>query len=152
MLHLEPADFFKGDYAMDGDKDQKTTEVRETNKVQGDTNITRQTVATSENVNERVVLQRIIYYFAGVIIALLAIRIIFQLLGANPSAPFVDFIYTVSGIFAWPFYGIFSYEPSYGRSVFEMSSLVAIIVYALVAMGLARLTTLTSSNSGSDEV
>ncbi len=137
---------------MDGDKDQKTTEVRETNKVQGDTNITRQTVATSENVNERIVLQRIIYYFAGVIIALLTIRIILQLLGANPSAPFVDFTYTVSGIFAWPFYGIFSYEPSYGRSIFEISSLVAIIVYALVAMGLARLTTLTSSDDGSDEV
>ncbi len=137
---------------MDGDKDQKTTEVRETNKVQGDTNITRQTVATSENVNERIVLQRIIYYFAGVIIALLTIRIILQLLGANPSAPFVDFTYGVSGLFAWPFYGIFSYEPTYGRSYFEISSLVAIIVYALVAMGLARLTTLTGSNDETDEV
>ena len=136
---------------MDGDKDQKTTEVRETNKVQGDTNIRRQTVATTEKVNERVVLQRIIYYFAGVIIALLAVRIILQLLGANQSAAFVDFIYAVSGMFAWPFYGIFSYEPSYGKSVFEISSVVAIIVYGLVAVGLAKLTTLTSSNT-SDEV
>ncbi len=135
---------------MDGDKNQKTTEVRETNKVQGDTNVTRQTVATSESVNERIILQRIIYYFAGVIIALLTIRIILQLLGANQTAPFVEFMYNLSGVFAWPFYGIFSYEPTFGRSVFEISSLVAIIVYALVAMGLARLTTLTSSDDDSE--
>jgi hypothetical protein len=40
--------------------------------------------------------------------------------------------------FVLPFLGIFG-EPSLGASVLEWASLVGIVVYALVAYGLARL-------------
>jgi len=129
------------------DRDQQTTEVRETNEVQGDTNIRRQTVETARGVDGKVIVRRIIYYIAGIIIAFLALRMVFLLLAANQGSPFVDFIYNVGGFFAWPFYGIFSYEPSYGQSVFEISSLVAIVIYGLVAWGLGRLFTLTSNRA-----
>jgi tetrahydromethanopterin S-methyltransferase subunit F len=132
---------------MNDDRDQQTTEVRETNELQGNTNVHRQTVATERRVEGGVIARRVIYYIAGVIVALLALRIILLLLGANQGSPFVDFVYNVSAIFAWPFYGIFSYEPSYGRSTLEISSIVAIIVYVLVAMGVAKLFTLTSSRT-----
>jgi hypothetical protein len=132
---------------MDEDRDQQTTEVRETNERQGNTNVTRQTVATAHSVDSKVIVRRIIYYIAGVIIAFLALRMIFLLLAANQGSPFVDFIYNVGGFFAWPFYGIFSYQPSYGQSVFEISSLVAIIIYGLIAWGLGKLFTLTSNRT-----
>lgn len=135
---------------MDDNKDQHTTEVRETNKHVGDTNVRRQTVSTTDKVGTTVVVQRIIYYIAGVIIALLTLRIILLLLAANQGSGFVDFVYGLSGFFAAPFYGIFSYQPTYGQSTFEISSVVAIIIYALAAIGLAKLLTLTSSRS--DEV
>ena len=130
---------------MNGDQEQKTTEVRDTNEQVGDTNIRRQTVESTKKVSGRVVLQRIIYYVAGIVVVLLAFRIALLLLAANQGSPFVDFIYAVSGFFAGPFYGIFSYQPTYGQSTFEISSVVAILVYALIALGVAKLTMLTSS-------
>jgi hypothetical protein len=129
---------------MNTDQDQQVTEVRESNTTQDGANIRRQSVATTNSVSGNVVAKRVIYYIAGFIIALLALRLVLLLLAANQGAPFVDFVYGLSGIFAWPFYGIFSYQPSYGQSMFEISTVVAIIVYALIAMGLARLFTLTS--------
>lgn len=132
---------------MNNDQDQQVTEVRESNTVQNGTNVRRQSVATSETVGNNVVARRIIYYVAGFIIALLALRLVLLLLGANQASPFVDFIYAFSGVFAWPFFGIFSYQPSYGQMTFEISTVVAIIVYALIAMGIAKLFTLTSSRS-----
>lgn len=132
---------------MNTGQEEQVTEVRESNTVQDGTNVRRQSVATSQSVDNGVVARRVIYYIAGFIIALLALRLVLLLLAANQGAPFVDFVYAVSGVFAWPFYGIFSYQPSYGQSTFEISSVVAIIVYALVAMGLAKLLTLTSSRT-----
>lgn len=125
------------------EEEKQTTEVRQTNEQSGGTNVQRETVSRATSTSGVVIIQRVVWFLAGVIIALLALRILLLLLAANQGTPFVDFVYVVSGMFAAPFYGIFSYEPSYGKSVFEVSSLVAIIVYALVAWGIAKLVTLT---------
>jgi len=82
--------------------------------------------------------KQIIYFIFGVIEALLAVRFILFALGANEASGFVRFIYALSQPFVLPFQGIFS-EPTLGASVIEWASLVGIIVYALVAYGLARL-------------
>lgn len=89
---------------------------------------------------------RIVYLIFGFIITVLAIRMLLLLLAANQGNQFVDFVYGFSGVFAAPFYGIFSYEPQYGSFVFEVSTLVAIIVYALVGWGLASILTLGTKN------
>jgi len=128
---------------MDENRDEQTTEVRDTTERQGNTDIRRQSVTTATKKDGGIVAKRIIYYIAGVIIALLALRLVLLLLAANQGSGFVDFVYALSGFFAWPFYGIFSYQPTYGQSVFEVSSVVAIVVYALVAYGIAKLFTLT---------
>ena len=123
--------------------DQETTEVRETESVEGDTNVQSRTVKRASSTSGVVVAQRVIWYVAGVIIVLLALRVVLLLLAANQGSGFVDFVYSLSNFFAMPFYGIFSYEPSYGKSVvFEISSVVAIAIYALIAWGLAKLITL----------
>lgn len=123
---------------MDEDQDRQVTETRVTDRT------TNPAVVTAPAVGPGVLAARVIYWIAGVIIALLVLRIVLLLLAANPAAPFVNFIYNLSYIFAWPFFGIFNYQPAYGQSVLELSSVVAIIVYALVAVGLAKLFTLAS--------
>lgn len=128
---------------MNDDQNQEITESREVvSSTDGETT-RRQTARTRPPVRAGVVARRTIYYVGSIIIALLGLRIVLLLLAANQGAPFVDLIYGVSGMFAWPFYGIFNYQPSYGQSIFEISSVVAIIVYGLITAGLARLFTLT---------
>lgn len=127
------------------DEQQKTTEVRETNLQEGATNVQRQTVRTAETADSRVVAQRVVWYIAGFILVLLALRIVLFMLGANQGSGFVDFIYAISGIFSAPFAGIFP-APTYGQFFFDTASLVAMVVYALVAWGIAKLFTLNSAH------
>lgn len=85
---------------------------------------------------------RVIWLVAGIIIALLAFRFVLMLLGANLSNMFAHIVFTLSYPFALPFFGLFGYSLHYGSSHFELSTLVAIVVYALIAAGLSRLMTI----------
>ncbi len=90
---------------------------------------------------------RAIYFVFGIIVAFIVLRMVLLLLAANQSNAFVDFVYSVSGLFVAPFFGIFAYTPAYGASVFEVSSLVAVIVYALLCWGLIALVTMGSRDT-----
>lgn len=109
------------------------------------TNTADEPVRTTETTQARTstgtLAKRIVYYIGGVIIALIALRFLFLLLGANRGSGFVDFIYDLSGIFVAPFVGIFG-EPTFGVSYVETSSIVAIVVYALITIGIGKLFTL----------
>lgn len=89
--------------------------------------------------------ERIIWFIAGTIITLLLFRFVLILLGANQGNGFVDFIYGISYPFARPFFGIFGYNLEYGVSRVEISTLVAIAVYAVLAWGLSKLVNLGRS-------
>ena len=119
--------------------EEQRTVVTESNATENGA-VQRERVATTAGGG--VVARRVVWFIAGVIIVLLAMRIALLLLAANQGNPFVDFVYNLSYPFAWPFFGIFGYTPSYGSSVFEVSSLVAIAVYALIAWGIGKLLTL----------
>lgn len=123
------------------DQEQQTTEVRSTNVQDGATNVQRETVSSATTVDNRIIASRVVWYIAGFIITLLALRVLLFLLGANQGSGFVDFLYAISGVFAAPFYGIFP-QPAYGASVLDTASLVAMVVYALVAWGITKLFTL----------
>ena len=69
-------------------------------------------------------------------------NLVFLLLGANRDAGFTDFLYSVSGIFVAPFTGMFG-EPTYGTALFEISSILAIVIYLLIAWGIVKLFTIT---------
>jgi uncharacterized membrane protein len=81
---------------------------------------------------------QIIYWVFGLIIGLIAIRFILKALGANPDAGFAEFIYGVTSVLVAPFVGLFG-NPQAQGSVLEVQSLVAIVVYALVAWLLVKL-------------
>ena len=117
------------------------TEVRETTTQDGNTTVQRQTVAQREQTSGVVVVQRVVWFIAGLISVIIALRFILLLLAANRGAGFTDFIYSLSAPFVAPFVGIFG-EPTYGTSVFEVSSLLAIVIYLLIAWGIAKLFTI----------
>lgn len=90
---------------------------------------------------------RVVWYIAGILIGILAIRFLLALLGANQSNVFASFIYSVSYPFVAPFFSLFSYNYRYGVSQFESYTLVAMAVYALIAYAIARLITLNRSET-----
>lgn len=129
-------------------QEQQTTEVRrEPAVVDNNGTVEREVVHRRGHASGSTVAQRVVYYIGGVIIAFLALRMILLLLAANQGNAFVDFVYGVSSFFVAPFQGIFG-TPVYGNSVFDISTLVAIIVYALLTVGIAKLFTL--GRAGSD--
>lgn len=86
------------------------------------------------------VADRIIWFVAGVILVLLAFRFILSLLGAGTASGFANFIYSVSHPFVAPFFGVFHYNDiQYGVSRFEIYTLFAMLVYAVVAWLLTAL-------------
>jgi uncharacterized protein YggT (Ycf19 family) len=81
---------------------------------------------------------QVVWYILGLIEVLLAFRFFLRLVGANPGSGFVDLIYTISAPFAVPFRGIV--PVSQGESaVVEWSTLIAMLVYLVVAWGIVKL-------------
>jgi uncharacterized protein YggT (Ycf19 family) len=90
--------------------------------------------------------QNTIYLLFGILEGLLGIRFVLELLGANPAAGFAQFIYTVTNPFLAPFAGLFG-KAHFGGSVFDVSILVAILVYALIAWVLVKIAWLVMGDS-----
>lgn len=81
---------------------------------------------------------QLIWLAAGLLEAALALRIFLKLLGANPANPFAGLLYGVTGVFLVPFVGLTG-TPASGGMVLEVSSVIAMVVYALLAWVLERL-------------
>jgi uncharacterized protein YggT (Ycf19 family) len=92
---------------------------------------------------------QIIRYLAGFIEAMLVFRFLLKLLGANPNAGFSSFIYKVSYPFAAPFLNVFRITQVKG-SVFEWTTLLAMIVYSLIAWAIIKLLLMGKSVSTSE--
>ena len=84
----------------------------------------------------------IVWYVAGILLTLHAFRFILTLFGANSANPFANFIYDTSHPFVAPFFSLFNYDLKYGVSRFETYTVVAMLVYTVIAMAIARLFTI----------
>lgn len=82
---------------------------------------------------------QIVWYVLGVIEFLLAFRMSLLALGANPTSGFTSLIYTLSNPFALPFRGIFGVSATPQGNYFEWSTIIAAVVYLLVAYGVVQL-------------
>jgi hypothetical protein len=81
---------------------------------------------------------QVVWYILGVIEILLAFRFVLKLLGANAAAGFTDFIYGVSYVFVAPFLNVFKISQVAG-SVFEWTTLLAMFVFWVIALGIIKL-------------
>jgi|SwirhisoilCB2_FD_contig_61_10043685_length_709_multi_2_in_0_out_0_1 uncharacterized protein YggT (Ycf19 family) len=80
---------------------------------------------------------QIVYTIGAIVAVLIVIRIIFELLAANPNAGFSNLIYTITAPLVAPFQGVFPTPQSHG-SILDLAAVLAIIVYALLTWGIAR--------------
>jgi uncharacterized protein YggT (Ycf19 family) len=81
---------------------------------------------------------QVIWYILAVIEVLLIFRVTLKALAANPNSGFASLVYAITDPLALPFQGILRTSVTSG-SVFEWSTIIAAIVYALVAIGLVEL-------------
>jgi hypothetical protein len=81
---------------------------------------------------------QLIWLFLGILEALIALRIGLKLIGANPESPIVALIYGLTFLFLFPFEGMVA-TPSAGSMVLELSSLFAMVIYALIAWAVERI-------------
>ena len=96
----------------------------------------------------------IIYFILGVIEVLLFFRFFLKVTGANPGSGFVAFIYSFTQMLVFPFQGIFSSAVTTGaevRSIFEPATIMAMLVYAVIAWGAIKLLVIVTGHS-SEEV
>lgn len=81
---------------------------------------------------------RLIWFVAGLIDVLVGLRFLLKLFGASTVSAFVNALYGVTAPLVGPFQGIFPVSGS-GTFIFEPASLVAVLIYPLIALGAASL-------------
>lgn len=92
-----------------------------------------------DRANIRSWIATIVYFLLGVVEIILALRFLFRLLGANQDNSFIMFLYNLSHVFVAPFNGIFNDQILGAGNVFELSTLIGMLVFALIAWGLVSL-------------
>ncbi len=123
--------------------DNEAQNIKETTTRTGDTVQKTTQISNPQDTNKRSknnILTDIIAYLTGLLIVILGIRLFLALFGANPANIFAKFIYNTSHPFVIPFFSLFNYHSyNYAVAHFEIYTLVAIIVYALIAWGIIKL-------------
>lgn len=79
-----------------------------------------------------------VWLLFGILEALIGFRIVLRLIGANPASWFTAFVYQLTDIFLWPFQNIVV-NPSIAGFVLEITSFIAMLVYALMSWAIVRL-------------
>ena len=87
-----------------------------------------------------------VWYILGILEVLLAVRFALKLFNANSMSGFVGFIYSASNIFVGMFVSIF-HSPQIGGAVFEITTLLAMLVYWFIAWAIIKLLIMSKSIS-----
>ncbi len=105
-------------------------------------------MATNNNSNKIEIpgylrISKVIAYvlYAWVIIGVvsLVLRVFLLAFSANPSTPFVEFVYRTSADYLNPFRGIFETRPIGETGYFDVAATFAIIIYLFVMWGFSSL-------------
>ncbi len=81
----------------------------------------------------------LIYAYLIIATVFLFLGFLLLLLGANPSTPFVNYVYEVGSNFLQPFRGMFPPKQVTETSYFSSAALFAIVFYSIIAMFLHSL-------------
>jgi len=81
---------------------------------------------------------QLIWLLLGILEAAIALRIVFKLIGVNEANPFAALLYAVTDFFVAPFASLIG-APVAGDMVLEISSIIAMVVYFLIAWALERI-------------
>lgn len=123
---------------------------KETIRTQGNTGDTVVNAPVKTLVSKTQTTENVIYFIFGLLEVLLAFRLVLKLTGASTASGFVRLMYSLTAIFILPFEGIFHRAVAQGietASVFEPSTLVAMIVYILLAWGVVKVVRIASGEA-----
>jgi len=81
---------------------------------------------------------QIVWYLLSILEVLLVFRFMLKLTGANASAGFTSFLYALTWPFTAPFLAVFPRTTVQG-SIFEWTTLLAMLVYWMIALAIVRL-------------
>jgi hypothetical protein len=81
---------------------------------------------------------QLIWLLLGVLEIMLAMRVMFKLIAVNADNLFASLLYFVTGLFVAPFASLIS-APALGSMVLEISTIIAMFVYLLIAWGFERI-------------
>lgn len=81
----------------------------------------------------------IVYFLFGALLLLLAVRVILHLIGANPGNGFANFIDVLSSPFVALFASLLQNPTLGGTAVLEVTTIIAMFVWALVGWLVGRL-------------
>ena len=101
----------------------------------------RQIVTEDVNAGQRQTLQwvtALIGFMFTVLEGLIGLRVVLKFIDANSKNAFASFVYNITALFVAPFAGLVG-NPAMGGNVLEITSLVAMIVYAMLAAVVIRL-------------
>jgi hypothetical protein len=87
----------------------------------------------------------IVYFLFGALELLLGVRVIFQLVGVNAANGFASFIYALSAPFVALFASLLQNPALNETSVLEITTIIAMLVWAIVAWLVGRLIWLVMS-------
>lgn len=122
-------------------------EIRTEKVQQGNAEVEKQTISHRSSDDGVVKGEKIVYLIYGIIAGLLGIRFVLSLLGANSSNAFADLIYSLTGPLVAPFRGLFNIDTTYGVARFDIESIVAIVVYGLIAWVIVKILDLGKKNT-----
>lgn len=89
---------------------------------------------------------QVVWYLVGLLETILIFRFLLKVFGANSSAGFTDFIYTLSTPFIIPFTTVFG-TGRLENSVFEWTTILAMAVYLLIGWGIIKMFSMSKTVS-----
>jgi len=92
---------------------------------------------------------QVVWYLVSLLEVLLAFRFVLKMMGANPEAGFTSFIYGITWPFTAPFLAVFSRTTTQGN-IFEWTTLLAMLVYWMIALAITRLFLMSKTVSTSE--
>ncbi len=92
---------------------------------------------------------QVVWYLLSLLEVLLAFRFLLKLTGANAGAGFTSFVYALSWPFTTPFLAVFP-RTSVQGSIFEWTTLLAMLVYWMIALAIIHLFLMSKTVSTSE--
>lgn len=96
----------------------------------------------TQSIQNESTFQRFFIIFASLIQAMLGFRFGFKLFGANPANSLIAYLYSLTDFLIAPFETMFTPMIGSGletQSIFEPGTLIAMIVYGFISLGLFKL-------------
>lgn len=91
-------------------------------------------------------------YVLGFFEILLGIRLVLRLLAANPAAPIVDLLYTLTSIIITPFRGIFSDIYLRSGGIFDLVTITSMVGYPIIVYLIFELVNIITKDRDAEEI